>query len=140
MKRCFKCGDGKHISDFYKNAQMADGHLNKCKDCTKKDVRENRNKNVEKYREYDRVRGSRKNPEYYKEYRERFPNKYRARTLVNNTIRAGKLFREPCEVCGDVDHVHAHHDDYLKPLNVRWLCAAHHSQWHNKNGEGRNGE
>jgi hypothetical protein len=30
-------------------------------------------------------------------------------------------------------------DDYLKPLSVRWLCTAHHAQWHDENGEGVNG-
>lgn len=39
-KTCFKCGRTLPITEFYKHKQMADGHLNKCKDCTRKDVRE----------------------------------------------------------------------------------------------------
>ena len=59
--------------------------------------------------------------------------------MVNYAIRSKKLFKEPCEVCGTDKNIHAHHDDYLKPLNVRWLCAVHHKQWHDKNGEALNG-
>ena len=138
MKNCFKCGVEKPLSDFYKHGQMYDGHVNKCKECNKNDVRKNREVKVEYYRAYDVKRGSRKTSGQTKEYRTRYPNKYKAQTMVGNAIRDGKLFRLPCESCDRVDS-HAHHDDYLKPLNVRWLCPVHHSEWHQLNGEGLNG-
>lgn len=43
MKKCFKCGAEKPLSDYYKHAQMKDGHLNKCKSCTRNDVARNPN-------------------------------------------------------------------------------------------------
>jgi hypothetical protein len=136
-KKCFKCEAVKPLSEFYKHAQMADGHLNKCKECNKKDSTEHRNANIEKIREYDRKRGSRQDNEYLKEYRARYPNKYKAHMLVGNAIRDGKLFKEACSECGSMLNPHAHHDDYSKPLNVRWLCSACHAQWHRGNGEGK---
>lgn len=118
---------------------MADGHLNKCKVCTKKDAHQLRHESDsrEKILAYDRARGNRHSASYLKDYREKYPNKYKAHQKINYAIKSKKLFRESCEVCG-VDETHGHHDDYLKPLNVRWLCAEHHHQWHAKNGEALN--
>ncbi len=43
-KKCFKCEVILPISNFYKHKQMSDGHLNKCKKCTKNDVKINEDK------------------------------------------------------------------------------------------------
>lgn len=43
--------------------------------------------------------------------------------------RRGKLIPKPCEVCG-AGKVEKHHDDYDKPLMVRWFCRPHHLQYH----------
>lgn len=138
MKQCFKCAEVKPFSEFYKHKKMSDGYLGKCKECTKSDTRRNRLDNVEYYREYDRARGNRQTTQYLKEYREKYPKKYLAHTIIGNAVRDGLLFKQPCEDCGEIDGVHAHHDDYAKPLNVRWLCPVHHKKWHTENGEAAN--
>ncbi len=139
MKKCFKCNEEKPISDFYAHPGSKDGHLNKCKACTKKDAYDLRHNSDsrEKILAYDRARGNRQSLNYLQEYREKYPKKYKAHMLVNYAIKSKKLFREPCQMCGNND-THGHHDDYAKPLNVRWLCAEHHREWHAKNGEALN--
>lgn len=56
-------------------------------------------------------------------------DKLEARTLVSNAIRAGTLVRQPCGQCG-APYVHAHHDDYARPLDIRWLCPSCHMAHH----------
>lgn len=52
------------------------------------------------------------------------------RRLTARKIRQGILVRQPCEVCGTDVKIEAHHDDYMKPLDVRWLCRFHHQEHH----------
>jgi hypothetical protein len=55
---------------------------------------------------------------------------YLAHKAVENAVAAGRLIQWPCEICGSNDLVHAHHDDYEKPLEVIWLCPQHHRLRH----------
>jgi len=138
-KTCFKCGELKTLSMFYKHPQMPDGHVNKCKECNKKDVTKNRNLKITYYREYDNERGSRRTADDTRVYRSNNPLKYRAHQLVGRAVLTGKLTKKPCEVCSKVNTVQAHHDDYSRPLDVRWLCAVCHCSWHKEHGQGLNG-
>lgn len=52
-----------------------------------------------------------------------------AHDAVRAAVKSGRLERRPCEECG-AEKVHAHHDDYAKPLDVRWLCPYHHVHAH----------
>jgi ribosomal protein S27AE len=67
--------------------------------------------------------------ESYKRTRERHPEKYAARQAVLIALRAGRLVKQPCERCGEVK-VQAHHDDYTRQLDVRWLCQPCHIEHH----------
>lgn len=62
------------------------------------------------------------------------PEGVRARALVARAKRRGELVPQPCEVCGD-PKVDGHHDDYNKPLKVRWLCRMHHMWLHRYGSE-----
>ena len=54
-----------------------------------------------------------------------------ARSYLHVYVKRGHVTRGCCEVCGD-EKVEAHHEDYTKPLDVRWLCKLHHLQAHGK--------
>jgi len=50
--------------------------------------------------------------------------------IVEQAIKKGIIQPEPCSTCGK--RAEAHHDDYNKPLQIRWLCRLHHIAWHRR--------
>ena len=147
MKTCFKCKKAKKLNDFYKHSKMKDGYLNKCKECKRKDSIIYRNENKEYYLAYDRMRGAlphriESNKKYQqsekgRESKKRTNKKWRANnlekiaahTILNNRLRDGHIKKEKCKLCGSKKSM-AHHEDYSKPLEVKWLCAKCHSFRH----------
>lgn len=151
-KECFKCKVYRPLSMFYKHKMMADGHLNKCKECTKKDTKENRERNPEYYRDYERSRamnanrvagrksysqtdeGKKSKRKSVLKWQEANVIKRSAHLIVQNAIKDGRLVKAKCcETCGIKDAViHGHHDDYEHPLKVKWLCPKCHRKAHLK--------
>lgn len=147
MKTCFKCGITRPLLEFYRHPQMADGHVNKCKECNKADVRLSyAARPAEERKAYERSRlNDPKRKAMVKAYRERQPpervraykekwvarNQYKrkAQHALANAIREGKVQRQSCERCGSL-RAQGHHEDYSKPLDVIWLCPAHHGERH----------
>jgi len=72
-----------------------------------------------------------------KRYHDKSRKRNRVHVRVMRAVKNGLLERLPCAVCGSAS-VEAHHDDYDRPLEVRWLCKVHHKEWHAANGEGAN--
>jgi len=149
MKTCRECGVEKQLDNFYKHFAMADGHLNKCIDCVKSRISKHRDQNLEKIRQYDKHRsmlphrvqarkeygktekGKIAKTKALKNYYEKYPLKRASHVITNNAIRDGKLVRqENCSECNSIEKIEAHHDDYTKPLDVRWLCNKCHRNWH----------
>ena len=133
-KTCFKCGVEKPLDEFYRHGQTTDGHLGKCKECAKSDVRLNnrltrRARSQYEKRRYQQPRRKQAAQDALALHRRRHPDRDRARSAVKNAIKRGDLVREPCEVCGQ-EKSQAHHDDYSRPLKVRWLCFRHHRAEH----------
>jgi len=77
---------------------------------------------------------------YMREWRKTHPMspdqraKDNARSYANTYQRRGKLIPQPCELCGTLK-AEKHHDDYSRPLDVRWLCRACHLALHKASEE-----
>lgn len=141
MKKCSNCGAEKPLSDYQKRKASKDGLTASCKACLKERdrIRDQDPERKAMKEAYCKGKGREVATAAKIRWRERNPKKRAAHVLVGNALRDGKLFKQPCEVCGDTE-AHAHHDDYDKPLEVRWLCPVHHEAWHQANGPGLNGE
>lgn len=135
-KRCFKCGETKPLSEFYAHSGMADGHLGKCKACTRIDVRTTRASRPEYYRAYDSMRAQlphrkAQNRTVTAAWRTQHPERRAAQVALNNAVRDGRVIPWPaCAVAECDKRPVAHHPDYDRPLDVVWLCQTHHKQAH----------
>lgn len=133
-KKCFKCGEVKPRTEFYKHSGNSDGLLGKCKVCTKHDATAHRNNNLERIRAYDSARA--KHPdraakalEQMRRWRAEDSRRAKAHAAVARAIRIGLIDKCPCVVCGSEKSL-AHHESYDRPLEVIWYCQPHHKERH----------
>lgn len=106
---------------------MADGHLGKCKDYAKLDMRNDRAVKP-RVREYDRARASlphrkEQSVRANRAWRAANPDRQRAH---NAAARANLATPDCCECCGLRKRLEKHHHDYSKPLLVIWVCKSCH--------------
>ena len=131
-KKCFKCLVVKPLTEFYKHNRMADGHVNKCKECNKKDVKDNYLVNIEnpEYLESERKRGRNKyrrlyvgtgkaKPENNKRWSEKYPEKIKAQSFSAS-------LKKP------FDKAEKHHWSYNEEhfKDVIWIIKKHHMKAH----------
>ena len=97
--------------------------------------REYRKKNRKKLRKYNKEYNAELRKKtgyaYDRKWRKKNPEKVKAQRLIQYAVRCGYLKKKPCEKCGK-KKVEGHHDDYSKPLKVRWLCTSCHQRYHSE--------
>ena len=135
-KTCSKCRRVLPLHEFYA------GETSWCKSCRRQQSLDyyyaHRERCLQAAKEWqrahpDRVRVYHKNlptevkTGYTTRHRWKHPERAYARSAVTHALNAGRLVRGPCEVCEATERIEAHHDDYGKPLEVRWLCHEHHT-------------
>jgi hypothetical protein len=148
-KVCSDCGEEKPREEFAKGRR--------CKECkrvydrerylAKKDEidarmreygktdrgREVNRRASNQYRATNRERARQRTNDWYTRTKEdetkyaELLKRKQAHNAVAYALKTGKLTKGVCEVCGD-PNVEAHHDDYDKKLDVRWLCIRHHGE------------
>jgi hypothetical protein len=137
MKTCTKCGQKKHLSEFYYSRLTADGHVCRCMNCMRKYALEYRKQNIDRIRKYDRDRGMLPHRRIFhnsiaKKYKDRFPNKTNAWNILKEAIRINKINKpNECSMCNKNNiNIIGHHKDYDKPLDVIWVCEICHKELH----------
>jgi len=132
MKNCFKCNEQKDLSNFYKHKQMLDGHLNKCIECTKKDVKNRYEVLVQdlNFINKERKRGRQKYHRLYigtgkackkrnLDYSIKYPEKIKCNNLCNN-------LKKPFE--GAEKHHWSYNIENAK--DVIWINKKEHMKGH----------
>lgn len=136
-KKCPTCGQTKPFENFYRNASKPDGRSVECAECGRLRARKRQQSpRVKAVRDAWRksesgqamVRRRVRDPAY--------KAKKAAHRKVERALISGQLVRpERCEQCPSSEDLHAHHDDYSKPLEVRWLCRDCHKRWHREHDD-----
>src|SRR3990167_6059463 len=107
-----------------------------CADCNRKKSAESRRLHPEWFKRFRQTEKHREYVARLNKVRRADPvarAKNRARNLIAMRIHRGKMVRAPCESCGTLK-AHAHHNDYTKALQIKWLCRSchlteHHGDW-----------
>ncbi len=142
---CKTCGATHENADFYSSINTY------CKVHWRARVKANREGKIDQYKEHDRQRANRPDRvnarKSYQQteagraakkrarisYVTRNPERRAAHVVLGNAVRDGRI--EPWPACAhpegcESSKVEAHHPDYGRPLDVVWLCPAHHKQAH----------
>ena len=158
-KNCNACNQEKSLDSFSPKKTGRLGRMAVCKPCRAKRMsvlrtddeyrlaelarnkawQERSGYDILGYAKEDRKKNAAELSRKKQERNEKYPLMLAARSAVRNAVRRGDMTRQStCSVCGSESRIEAHHDDYLKPLSVRWLCRGCHSHWHSANGSGKN--
>lgn len=117
MKTCSWCKAPKKLSSFNRSASAKDGHQSQCKLCNREFRKQWMRNDPDRTHSYDKLRNN--------------TIEVNARAQLRNAVRNGTLVKpKTCSGCGKKKPVTGHHDDYAKPLKVRWVCRTCHEDIH----------
>lgn len=131
-KVCYRCKVEKPVTAFGLQTKGVGGRNTYCRQCRSEMYFENHKVELERSRKNHQNRYKNgKATQGAKDYLKRNPEVSAARWKTQNAILRGDLVRpKKCPVCKKKTTVEAHHDDYKKPLDVRWMCKLCHRAYH----------
>ncbi len=129
---CNRCGKEKSLDKFPHHKGMPLGRGYWCREC-QSEYDGKRAKIPERilqvadwhHSEHGRGMSRIRRAERYALNKER----YKAKEMIERLVNKGFIQRQPCTKCGN-GNSQGHHPDYSKPLEIVWLCQAHHSEEH----------
>ena len=136
MKKCTCCGQLLPHDCFQVRKASKDGLTASCKTCLKerdaKRYLREREARIERHKLYVSTdRGRQAHAKAVQRWRANNADRRAAQVILGNAVRDGRVIRWPVCAIPECDKSpEAHHPDYGQPLQVVWLCAAHHKQAH----------
>ncbi len=136
--QCSICKAWLPASDFYSDKRRWNNLKSQCKKCHMKTVADTQDKNNHRRINREHMRRAKHiNPEKFRirgivqSKKQRMKNKIkiRSRDILDKAVLRSKIIKPSnCSECGKIRKLTAHHDDYNKPLVVRWLCHECHGK------------
>lgn len=123
---CKKCGENKTGSTFPANSYGR--RSPSCNDC--------HNAYLKKWRNTPGGREGTNRSAAKQRAAHRANRKHYLRSVwsFHTNLKSGKIKKQDsCSICHSKTRVEGHHDDYNRPLCVRWLCKKCHTDWHKHN-------
>lgn len=139
MWPCTNCGQWLPKESFYSCVQNKKwGIRSICKSCNSQKGLLWQHNHPERKRQLNRdwMKEYNKRPEVKEKERNRSKLRNRSlkqkcRYLLNEAVKEGRIIRpDVCPQCNSSTDVEAHHDDYFKPLEVKWMCPLCHAKYH----------
>jgi hypothetical protein len=150
VKKCSKCDELKPHDQYNRNCSAKDGLQSACKSCRNAACRkkyaenpswaeqrrernsifhrEHRDKIAERKKAYFATeKGRELHRKHSNEWASKNKYKVRAHKVVERALKRGLIVKpEFCMNCASSRRLEAHHDDYTKLLEVKWLCKICH--------------
>jgi hypothetical protein len=138
LYRCGRCAEFFPAGGFYKDNRTLLGLKSECKKChSATNIASRDLNNARRINAAYIARARAADPQKFRD-RERKASQTRpkdekvfARNELNKAVKRGDVIKpKMCAACGEEKRLTGHHDDYAKPLDVRWLCYPCHGKEH----------